>query len=114
MCAKIYSGDLRFARIVNLGSSLPCPQENKADWQAQVGRPSLDRRHTPQTPFMPGPSSRSANGSPLRKRMGSQTELQSPTTSPRKQPPGVRKGSIWDSFFQYDITYQGGSGKAKK
>jgi autophagy-related protein 11 len=61
--------------------------------------------------------SRSANASPVKNGAGSQGDLgnQSPTTSPRKQVPIQRKGSIWDSFFQYDITYQGGgNAKAKK
>jgi hypothetical protein len=64
---------------------------------------------------MAGPSSsgvlRSANASPVKNRA---IDDQSPTASPRKQMPSQRRGSIWDSFFQYDITYQGGNGKAKK
>lgn len=38
-----------------------------------------------------------------------------PSTSPKKHvpPPVTRNGStgIWDSFFQYNIMYQGGKGK---
>ncbi|KAH5508326.1 autophagy-related protein [Parastagonospora nodorum] len=73
-------------------------------------RPNLSRQHTPQKP---GPSNstmlRSANASPVKNRVGSQSDQ-----SPRRPTPVQRKGSIWDSFFQYDIEYSGGNGKAKK
>jgi hypothetical protein len=41
----------------------------------------------------------------------SDTRTGSPATSPVKQSVGARRGSIWDSFFQYDIMYQGGKKK---
>ena len=51
--------------------------------------------------------------SPVRQKPGSQQDVRTETqgTSPGKQPAGPRRGSIWDSFFQYDITYQGGKKK---
>jgi hypothetical protein len=106
MCARTtYSGDLRFAHIVNLS-----PQTLHA---VSIWLTSLQIRPSHQHPAI----SRSANASPVKYRLGSQGDISnsSPTLSPRKPGPTQRKGSIWDSFFQYDITYQGGgTAKAKK
>lgn len=47
-------------------------------------------------------------GSPDKQRVvreGEAGRAGSPGMSPRKQPPG-RKGSIWDSLFHVDVTYQ--------
>ncbi|KAL5426644.1 hypothetical protein PMIN06_007108 [Paraphaeosphaeria minitans] len=47
-------------------------------------------------------------GSPDKQKVVREAEVAravSPATSPRKQPPG-RKGSIWDSLFHVDVTYQ--------
>ncbi|RZK32850.1 MAG: hypothetical protein EOO61_16530 [Hymenobacter sp.] len=56
---------------------------------------------------------RSPNTSPVKQRVGSlsETRMGSPATSPAKQSTGARRSSIWDSFFQYDISYQGGKKK---
>lgn len=82
--------------------------------------PDPTRQRSPSKSFTPGPSNlsnsgilRAANVSPSKGRAGSLSDLRnaSPTVSPKKPLPGSRKGSIWDSFFQYDITYQGGKPK---
>lgn len=56
---------------------------------------------------------RSPSASPIKQKPGSQQDLrtESQVASPGKQPVSPRRGSIWDSFFQYDITYQGGKKK---
>ncbi|KNG49507.1 taz1-interacting factor 1 [Stemphylium lycopersici] len=57
-------------------------------------------------------SLRSMNTSPVKQRVGSQADLRtaSPSASQARSPL-ARKGSIWDSFFQYDIEYQGKAAK---
>jgi len=95
MCGKTSSGDLRLADVDVS--------------HAHRSRPD----HIP----MPGPSSvvgnvaalRSPDSLPIKQRVSSQPDALagSSATSPAKQPGGARRSSIWDSFFQYDITYQG-------
>jgi hypothetical protein len=52
------------------------------------------------------------NTSPVKQKAGSQSDIRagSPSTSQRREP-HARKSSIWDSFFQYDIEYQGKASK---
>ncbi|KAL1656476.1 oligomeric, coiled-coil, peripheral membrane protein [Didymella pomorum] len=87
----------------------------------QNGNTAKARHQRPDYVPLPGPSNvvshaataRSPNASPAKQRVGSLSDARtgSPATSPTKQPVGARRGSIWDSFFQYDITYQGGKKK---
>ncbi|KAJ8111280.1 hypothetical protein OPT61_g6086 [Boeremia exigua] len=84
----------------------------------QNGVPSHARPQRPEHISLPGPSNvvglsaavRTPNASAIQQRVGSQSDTRtgSPATSPNRQPAGARRSSIWDSFFQYDITYQGG------
>ncbi|KAL6706584.1 oligomeric, coiled-coil, peripheral membrane protein [Coniothyrium glycines] len=82
---------------------------------------SSSHQFSPQKSSMSGPSHLSNSGilraaatsSPNKNRVRSQDDVRisSPTASPRKQLQSSRKGSIWDSFLQYDITYNGGKPK---
>lgn len=74
------------------------------------------RQGSPQRVFSHGPlqgdasamlpSVESRMGSPNKQRLrASEERVTSPSTSPKKQPPG-RKGSIWDNLFHVDVTYQ--------
>jgi hypothetical protein len=96
MCARTCSGDLRLASTCKPETPRPNHTGTNDD---QV--PSGPTRH----PQKSGPSR-----SPAKSKAGSHNHMgtQSPGASPRKPAPLQRKGSVWDSFFQYDITYQGG------
>ncbi|KAF1836244.1 hypothetical protein BDW02DRAFT_567296 [Decorospora gaudefroyi] len=77
------------------------------------GNVSAPPHQSPYRFFKSSPSNlRSANTSPVKHRVASQSDLRtaSPAAGPQK-PALARKGSIWDSFFQYDIEYQGKSPK---
>ena len=93
---------------------------------SEIGRwPAAARRGKPPTIAVEdvhstGPSTlsnsailRASNVSPTKNRSETHNDstTASPAASPRKTLAGARKGSIWDSFFQYDISYQGGKSK---
>lgn len=124
MCAT-YFGDLRFALPVNLGSPrTPFVMEHAG--LTNCTQVSVSQYQSPRKSSMPALLSnlRSINTSPVKQQqqqqqrgVGSQSEvgLASPSAGsssghPRREP-HARKSSIWDSFFQYDIEYQGKASK---
>lgn len=86
MCAT-YFGDLRF--------SLPS---------------SIAQLQTLRKTSVSGPANSRSETSPTKNRLGSLSDLRGSLADSRKSPL-ARKGSIWDSFFQYDIEYQGKASK---
>ncbi|KAJ4382358.1 oligomeric, coiled-coil, peripheral membrane protein [Didymella sp. IMI 355093] len=81
--------------------------------RARQKRPDYVSMPVPSNVMSHAATARSPNASPAKQRVGGlpDTRAGSPATSPVKQLVGARRGSIWDSFFQYDITYQGGKKK---
>lgn len=54
---------------------------------------------------------RSMNTSPVKQQQSGLASPGAAGSSSGSGRPHVRKSSIWDSFFQYDIEYQGKTGK---
>jgi hypothetical protein len=63
--------------------------------------------------MLPGPSA-SQTTSPSKSRVGMDaSQSASPATSPSKKVQSkTRSGSIWDSIFQVDISYQSSKGRS--
>lgn len=81
------------------------------------------RDNSPRKAADSGPLTMSGSGvlrigtpsqSPSKSRVGSAVDLArsgSPAASPSKRPSKPRSGSIWDSLFQVDISYQSSKGR---
>ncbi|CAN9316528.1 unnamed protein product [Alternaria alternata] len=74
------------------------------------GNSSIAQLQTLRKTSVSGPANSRSETSPTKNRLGSLSDLRGSLADSRKSPL-ARKGSIWDSFFQYDIEYQGKASK---
>ncbi|CAN9096277.1 unnamed protein product [Alternaria sp. RS040] len=74
------------------------------------GNSSIAQLQTLRKTSVSGPANSRSETSPTKNRLGSLSDLRGSLADSRKSP-FARKGSIWDSFFQYDIEYQGKASK---